>query len=80
MKDGIIFYVSQYESIKTLSNEQLGKVYRALFETKLGNEIDLENELIPIFNLLKNQMVFDDKKYDCLRKSESYRGRKGHYC
>ncbi len=63
MKNSIVFYLSQYESIKTLSDEQLGKVYRALFETKLGNEIELEKELIPIYMLLKNQMVLDNQKY-----------------
>lgn len=63
MKDSIVFYLSQYESIKSLSDEQLGKIYRALFESELGNEIELENELIPVFMLLKNQMVLDNQKY-----------------
>ena len=36
-KDSLIFYLSQYEAIKTLSNEQLGRLFRALFEKQLQN-------------------------------------------
>ena len=35
MKDSIIFYLSQYDAIKSFSNEQLGRLFRAIFENQL---------------------------------------------
>ena len=77
-KDSIIFYLSQYESIKSeLTNEQLGRLFRALFEKQLGNEVVLDNDIKIAFNFLNNQMVVDKKKYEekCARLREN--GKKG---
>ena len=77
-KDSIIFYLSQYEAIKDdLTNEQLGRLFRALFEKQLGNEVVLDNDIKIAFNFLNNQMVVDKKKYEekCARLREN--GKKG---
>lgn len=71
MKDGLIFYISQYEAIKSLTNEQLGRLYRAIFEKQLGNEVVLEDDIKIAFNFINNQMVVDNKKY--LKKVETLR-------
>ena len=77
-KDSIIFYISQYEAIKDdLSDEQLGRLFRALFEKELGNKVVLGNDIKIAFNFLNNQMVVDKKKYEekCARLREN--GKKG---
>ena len=77
-KDTIIFYLSQYESIKSeLTNEQLGRLFRALFEKQLGNEVVLEDDIKIAFNFLNNQLLVDKKKYEekCARLREN--GKKG---
>lgn len=77
MKDGLIFYISQYEAIKSLTDEQLGRLYRAIFEKQLGNEVVLEDDIKIAFNFINNQMVVDNKKY--MKKVETLRnnGKKG---
>jgi hypothetical protein len=64
MKDSFIFYLSQYDAIKELTDEQLGRLMRAIFEKQLGNEVVLGNDIKIAFNFINNQMVVDQKKYD----------------
>lgn len=63
MKDSLLFYINQYEAIKELTDEQLGKLFRALFEKQLGNEVVLDNDIKIAFNFINNQLVVDNKKY-----------------
>ena len=70
-KDSFVFYTSQYEAIKDLNDEQLGRLFRALFEKQLGNEVVLENDIKIAFNFINNQMVIDNEKY--LKKCERLR-------
>ena len=62
-KDSFVFYISQYEAIKELEDEQLGKLFRAIFEKQLGKEVVLENSIKIAFNFIINQMVVDKQKY-----------------
>ena len=73
MKDSLIFYITQYEAVKELNNEQLGRLFRALFETQIQNnskqlknnskEVVLEDDIKIAFNFINNQLVVDNKKY-----------------
>lgn len=63
MKDSLVFYLSHYQAISDLSNEQLGRLFRALFEKQLGNEVVLENDIKIAFNFINNQLVVDNDKY-----------------
>lgn len=63
MKDSFILYTSQYVAIKELEDEQLGRLFRALFEKQLGNEVVLANDIKIAFNFINNQMVVDNQKY-----------------
>lgn len=73
MKDSIIFYLSHYEVVKQLDNEQLGKLYRALFELALGNEPKVDEDIKIPFGFIKNQMDLDINKYNgkCLKNREN---------
>lgn len=73
MKDSIIFYLSHYEVVKQMDNEQLGKLYRALFELALGNDPKIDDDIKIPFGFIKNQLVLDIDKYNekCLKNKEN---------
>ncbi len=77
MKDSIIFYLSHYEVVKQLDNEQLGKLYRALFELALGNEPKVDEDIKIPFGFIKNQMVLDIEKYNEKRLKNKENGKLG---
>ena len=64
MKESFVLYNTQYEAIKDLSDLDLGKLIRALFEIQLGNEINLEPHLKIAFNFIMGQIQIDTKKYE----------------
>ena len=76
-KDTLIFYLSHYQILKNLSDEDFGKLYKSFFESQLGNEVELPENLIIPFGLVKNQMVLDNEKYEekCCKNREN--GKKG---
>lgn len=83
-KESVIFYLSQYEAIKTLNNEQLGRLFRALFEKQLQNnskttekEVVLEDDIKIAFNFINNQMVIDENKYKKRCEINRNNGKKG---
>lgn len=73
MRDSVIFYISHYEVVKQLENEQLGKLYRALFETAMGNDTKIDDDIKIPFGFINNQMVLDVQKYNdkCLKNKEN---------
>lgn len=73
MRDSVIFYISHYEVVKQMGNEQLGKLYRALFETAMGNETKIDDDIKIPFGFINNQMVLDVQKYNdkCLKNKEN---------
>ena len=77
MKDSFVFYLSQYDAIKELNNEQLGRLMRAIFEKQLGNEVVLENDIKIAFNFINNQMLVDQKKYDEICEKRRASGKRG---
>lgn len=76
-RDSLIFYISHYQIIKHLSDEQLGKLFRGLFEKQLGNKVVLEGEVAMAFNFINNQLLVDQKKYDDILSKRSIAGKKG---
>ena len=83
-KDSVIFYISQYEAVQDLPDEELGKLYRALFNEQiryLGGEPKYEVELtgptLMAYKFLVNQMHIDQKKYDQLCKRNKKNGARG---
>lgn len=70
-RESFVFYLSQYEAIADLSNEQLGRLFRAIFEKQLGKEVVLKNDIKIAFNFINNQMVVDNERY--LKKCETLR-------
>ena len=76
-KDSFVLYNSFYEPIKTLKNEQLGKLLRAIFNYTTNGEITQDSEILVAFMFIKNQLDIDSKKWEQERIKRSEAGKKG---
>lgn len=64
MRDSVIIYRSFYEAIKTLTLENQGLVWGAIFEYSINfKTVPLEGFNLTIFNLIKPQLDSNIKKY-----------------
>ena len=77
MKDSFIIHNSFYEPIRSLKNEQLGKLFRAIFNYTINGEITQDSEILIAFMFIKNQIDIDTKKWEQERKKRSEAGKKG---
>lgn len=77
MKESFIMHNSFYEPIKTLKNEQLGKLLRAIFNYTTSGEITQDNEILIAFMFIKNQIDMDANKWEEKKKKRSEAGRLG---
>ena len=77
MKESFILYNSFYEPIKALKNEQLGKLFRAIFNYTTNGEVTQDNDIIVAFMFIKNQIDLDAKKWEEERTKRSEAGKKG---
>lgn len=76
-KESFLIYKSFYEPIKYLTDEQLGRLFRAIFEYQMGNEVNIENDIRIAFEFFKNQFRVDDKKYQKVIERNKNNGKKG---
>ena len=77
MKHSFILYNSFYEPIKSLKNEQLGKLLRAIFDYTINGVITQDNDIIVAFMFIKNQIDLDTKKWEEEKAKRSEAGKKG---
>jgi len=76
-KESFLVYKSFYEPIKGLSDKQLGKLFRSLFEFQIiGNEL-VEDDIKMAFSFFKNQMELDEKKYQTVIERNRHNGANG---
>ena len=73
MKDGFVIYKSFYEPIKHLTDEQMGRLFRAIFEWQVNGKDIADADIKIAFYFFKNQMEIDSKKYKetCERRGSS---------
>ena len=76
MKDSFILYNSFYEPIKSLSDEQLGRLFRAIFNYTIKGEITQEESIKIAFMFIKNQLDMDITKWKETKKKRSEAGKK----
>ena len=76
--EAFLIYKSFYEPIKFLSDEQMGKLFKAIFEYQVdGTEGELEPQINMAFQFFKNQFRVDNNKYEETRILKSEGGKKG---
>lgn len=76
-KDSFIIYKSFYKPISKLSDKQLGRLFRAIFEYNLGEVVSVEDDIEMAFEFFKNQFDIDESKYQGIVKRNQENGRKG---
>ncbi len=80
-RPSFLIYKSFYKPIKILSNEDKGKLFKAIFEYQTqdfdGPEQVIEPGIQMAFEFFKNQFELDNKKYEKTVKSRSANGKKG---
>lgn len=76
-KDSFIIYKSFYEPLKTLSNDQMGRLFKAIFEYQINEIVDVEQDIKMAFEFFKNQFSLDEKKWQKTVKERSIAGKKG---
>lgn len=76
MKESFLLYNSFYEPIKYLSDEQLGRLFRAIFNYSSTGKITEDKEILVAFMFIKNQLDLDAKKYEDIKKKRSQAGKK----
>ena len=77
-KDGFVIYKSFYAPLQSLSDESLGKLFRAIFEYQInGVCIDLPVDLTMAFNFFKTKFELDNKKYEAIVERNKTNGKKG---
>lgn len=60
-KESFVLYKSFYEPVKTLSDKQLGRLFRALFNYQIEGSTQVDADLQMAFAFFKNQMDLDEK-------------------
>ena len=63
-KNSFIIYKSFYKPVKRLTNEQLGRLFRALFEYQIDKKEDVDDDIVIAFEFFKNRFDLDDAKYE----------------
>ena len=77
-KQSFLIYKSFFEPIKHLSDEQLGQIFRAIFEYQIQDkQPTLDANLNMAFMFFKNQFVLDNVKYEKIVERNKVNGSKG---
>ena len=76
-RDSFIIYTSFYKPISSLSDKQLGKLFRAIFRYNLGEVVSVEEDIGMAFGFFKNQFDIDENKYRARIMRDIENGRKG---
>ena len=75
-KDGFVIYKSFYKPISRLSDKQLGRLFRAIFNYQLDGEATVEEDIEMAFEFFKNQFEIDELKYKSIVERNRSNGRK----
>ena len=62
-KDGFILYKSFYRPIMTLTDDQLGRLLRAIFKWQIDGTAQPETDIQMAFSFIENQFLIDNDKY-----------------
>lgn len=63
-RDSFILYKSHYEPISGLTDEQLGRLFRAIFQWQINGKADPGPDIAMAFGFIINQCRIDNIKYD----------------
>ena len=76
-KKSFILHVDSLDVLSDLSNEQAGKLFKAMLAFHRGEEIDLDPLTKMAFSFFKNQFIRDNEKYIKTCEARAQAGSKG---
>lgn len=78
MKDSFVIYTKYEEQISMLTDEQAGVLLRALIGYQSGKTLPKMDKITQvIFATIRQQMDYDNRKYEDIRRVNSENGRRG---
>lgn len=76
-KDSFVIYKSFFKPISKLSDKQLGRLFRAIFEYNISGVVSVEEDIEMAFEFFKNQFDIDESKYQGKVERNRENGRRG---
>ena len=76
-RPSFLIYKSFFGSIKHLTDENLGKLFRGMFEYHNDRVLKLEPEIQMALNFIKNQFELDQRKWEKKVAAQMANGKKG---
>lgn len=76
-KESFILYTSFYEPLKILSEKQLGKLFKAIFDYQINGNTQVDSDIQMAFAFIKNQLDIDNGKYQEKIRKNAENGRRG---
>lgn len=76
-KESFIVYTSFYKPISKLSDKQLGRLFRAIFNYHIDGVVAVEEDIEMAFAFFVNQFEIDESKYQSKVERNRESGRKG---
>lgn len=76
MKKSFILHNDSLEILKDLSDEQSGKLFKAIADYNLGKEIELDQITKMVFLPFKNQFIRDNQKFEKMVNQQREKGLK----
>ena len=72
-----ILYDDSLDLLDDMTKEQIGELFLAIRNYRLGREVKLDGLMNGIFKIFKNQIDRDSEKYKTFHKKQSNNGKKG---
>ncbi len=76
-KESFIIYSSFYRPVEILSDEQLGRLFRAICLYQLGEQVEVADDIVTAYRFFVNQFELDNAKYAQRVEAKSRAGRCG---
>ena len=76
-KESFIIYKSYWKPISRLSDEQLGRLFRAICLYQTGETPDVADDIVIAYEFFVNQFNIDERKYEEYIEAQRASGKKG---
>ena len=76
-KESFIIYKSFWKPISRLSDEQLGRLFRAICLYQTGETPDVADDIVIAYEFFVNQFNIDERKYEEYIEAQRASGKKG---
>ena len=77
MRETVLLYTSIKEPVDALTDEQAGKLFKAILAYQTDNDVVLDGLLNVVFLQVKQQIDYNNDKFDETTKKRSEAGKKG---